>query len=162
MKKFFAAILTALVACVSLVCLFGCGSTVEGKYALKIAGGQAGGPMVSILDKDEAGNYKNVEGGIFAPENFWVEIEDDTMTIHGLISPVSGGGILKFNVTDSERKIENFKLETSTVNENWYVIFDSKGEDTLWSVLKNGKEVLFLYGNSGSGELWYSISYEKV
>lgn len=163
MKKFFTSILVALVACVSLFCLFGCGnSEVEGKYVLEMAGGQAGGPLVKITEKDENGNYVNVNQGDFSPEQFWVEIKGSTVTIHGIISPVSGGGILKFNVADSERVYENIKLETSTVNENWYKVIDSKGEDTLWQVLKNGKQVVFQYGKAGGPELWYSISYNKA
>lgn len=163
MKKLFRTILVLLIACVSLICLFGCGnSDIEGKYLLEMAGGQANSPLVKITDKDEDGNYVNVNHGNFVPENFWVEIKGKTLTIHGLIDPVVGGSTLKFNVTDSERSIENFTLETSSANEAWYAVLDSKGEDTLWQILKDGKRIVFQYGKSGGPELWYSISYNKV
>ena len=162
MKKLFRTILVALIACVSLICLFGCGGNakVEGKYLFESASGQAGGPSVSIKEQDENGVYVNVVDGYFNPENFWVEIKGKTLTIHGLIDPVGGSG-LKFSVLDSERKIENFKLQTSTVNEAWYAVIDSKGEDTLWQILKDGKQITFQYGKPGP-ELYYSISYKKA
>lgn len=163
MKKFIKVLISALVACVALLSLFGCGeSKIDGKYLFEMAGGQANSPLTKITEKDENGNYVNVNHGNFVPENFWIEIKGDTMTIHGLIDPVVGGSSLKFNVTDSERVIENFKLETSTVNEAWYTVFNSKGEDTLWQILKDGKQIVFQFGESGGPELWYSISYNKA
>lgn len=93
MKKLFRTILAMLAACVALVCLFGCqDSKIDGKYLFEMAGGQADGPLVKITDKDENGFYTNVVNGVFNPENFWVEIKGDTMTIHGLIDPVGSGG----------------------------------------------------------------------
>ncbi len=163
MKKIFQLILTAFVTCISLCALFACGNPkIEGKYILQGGGGQNDGPLVNIMQQDASGNYINIVNDFFVPENFWVEIKGSTLTVHGLISPVTGpNGMLKFNALDDERKIENFKLETSPINENWYLVLDEDGEDTLWQILKNGEDITFFYGKSGGPELWYSISYQK-
>ena len=163
MKKFLTAILTALIFCVSFVCLFGCGdSSIEGKYMLSGGGGQVdGGPLISLLKQDENGLYENVNGGFIVPEQFWVEVKGNTMTVHGSISPVVSGLSVKFNANpESIHTIENFTLETYPRNQNWYSIIDEKGEDTLWLVYKKGKYLDFQFGTSGIDDFYYGFSYE--
>ena len=165
MKKLLTTIATALIFCVSLVCLFGCGdSSIEGKYMLSNAVGQEGGGMMTYLtDKDEEGKYVNVTNGLFVPDQFWAEIKGSTLTVHGSISPLGLGNTVKFNVnSENVHTIENFKLETSATNKNWYSIMDEKGEDTLWIVLKDGDSLVFKFGTPGQDDFWYNISYNKA
>ena len=165
MKKFVKVLLSALVACVALLSLFGCGeSKIDGRYEFANAGAQEGGGVYAFaIGSDKENPYQYVVGGFFVPEHFWVEIKGSTMTIHGSVDIVGGGNSIGFNMNEGTvRTIENFKLVTSTVNKYWYDILDSKGEDTLWKVLKDGKSLVFEYGKSGTKDLWYNISYNKA
>ena len=166
MKRFIKLFLSALVAALMLVGFFGCGeSKIDGKYYFANAGAQEGGGAMAwaISSSDKENPYKDVVGEFFVPEHFWVEIKGNTMTIHGSVDIVGTYNSVKFQVNeDNVRTIENFKLETSTTNKYWYSILDSKGEDTLWKVLKDGKSLVFEYGKSGTNELWYNISYNQA
>ncbi len=122
------AVFTALILCVSLTCLFGCGNLIEGKYFLSGSGAQDGGALVSTMQKDEQVLYANVNNGVFIPENYRVELKEKTLTVHGAISPVFGVNIVKFNLNgDSVRDMKNFTLETSSGNKNRYTINDLNG-----------------------------------
>ena len=163
MKKFLTVILSALTLCVSLIGLFGCGkASIEGKYMLVGGGGQVdGGTLIGLLEQDENGLYENINGGFIVPEQFWVEIKGNTMTVHGSISAVVSGLSVTFNVnSENMRTIENFTLETYPHNQNWYSIIDEKGEDTLWRVSKNGKYLGYKFGTSGIDDFYYGFDYE--
>lgn len=154
-------IMLVLVVCASLLCLFGCGGNkeVEGKYYLSSGNAQnGGGPLYSLLAKDENGTYTNVVGGELNPKDFWVELKNGEMTVHGEISTVVGTGVA-YNADSEIVKTFKYKLETSTTNEAWYSISDGD-EDTLFKVLKSGKSLAFEYGDTNGG-FWYSIFYEK-
>jgi len=161
MKKIVRTLIIMLVVCVSLFSLFGCGGNkeVEGKYYLSSGNGQnGGGPLYSLLAKNSDGTYKNIVGGVINPKEFWVELKDGEMTIHGEISAASGPS-LAYNADSEFVKTFKYKLETSTTNEAWYSIYDGD-EDTLYKVLKSGKSLSFEYGEQKGG-FWYSVFYEK-
>lgn len=163
MKKYLTAILTAIVLSVSLFCLFGCSADLDGKYMCQGAVGQSEhGPMTYVEEQNDDGEYVNVNNGVFVSENFWVEIKGKTMTVHGSISPVGAGTTVKFNVnSETVRTIERFTLKTSATNKHWYTIYDERGEDTSYSVLKSGGLLVFQSGKPGDS-FWYNISYERA
>lgn len=165
MKKFFTTIFAVMVACVSLFCLFGCKETnYDGKYVLVSASGREKGMDTTIMAKDEEGNYEFVNGGEFTPENFWVEINGDTFTVHGSITPVVGpADRVYFDVDENDvLEIKNFTLKKEE-GESWYDILDSEGNETLWCVLRTGDRICFEYGlPDASGNLWYSKFYQRV
>ncbi|MCM1289107.1 MAG: hypothetical protein NC132_00360 [Corallococcus sp.] len=161
MKKIFRAILLTLMMCITLCCMFGCSedAEVEGKYYLSGGSAQNGGPLCSLLHKDENGAYTNIIGGDFNPSDFWIELKDGQMTVHGAISPVVGGSVA-YNVNADTVKTFKYKLKTSTKNEAWYSIYDGD-EDTLYTVMKSGKTLAFEYGEQGP-DFWYSINYVRT
>ena len=162
MKKFLTAILTALTLCLSLFCLFGCSKNIEGKYMLAGAVGQEGtGPWTHSDKQDENGVYVNVVGGFMVPEEFWVEIKGKTMTIHGSISVVGANDIVMFNVNEGSVRSFTFTLKTSEDNKHWYDVFDEKGDNTRWSVAKDGKSMIFQFGKTDDN-FWYNFTYNKA
>ena len=163
MKKFLTVILTLLTLSLSLLCLFGCSANVDGKYILANAVGQSGNGMTTFLDEtNDKGEYVNINQGLFLSENFWIEIQGKTMTIHGSISPVVAETNVKFNVnSENVRTINHFTLKTNTTNKNWYAIYDERGEDTSYIILKSGDSLVFKFGNPGDS-FWYNISYNKA
>lgn len=158
MKKVLRSIIILFVVCISLFSLFGCGgnSEVEGKYYLSSGNAQNSGPPYSLLAKDENGTYTNVVGGEISSKEFWVELKDGEMTIHGVISPVAGADVTYIVNSDT---VETFKYKLESKNEAWYSIYDGN-EDTLYMVRKNGEMLVFEYGSQKEG-FWYSISYTK-
>ena len=160
MKKFLTAVICTIVACVFTASLGGCSeSEIDGRYYLDNGVAQNGGPMYYLLDKDEQGLYKNINGGGIIPDNFWVEINGDTMTVHGSVTPVVAGETISFNINQESVREFTFTLKTRETNENWYDIY-SNGEFTLYSVFKSGKHLLFQF-DDGNGMIgyWYNISY---
>lgn len=155
--------MSVLVLSVSLLCLFGCSVNVDGKYMLTNAGGQSGnGAVTNIIEMNDYGEYVNVNQGVFIPEKFWVEINGKNMTVHGSISPVVAETTVKFNVnSENIRKIESFTLKPSESNKNWYTIYDARGEDTSYTVLKDGSSIVFEFGKPGDS-FWYNITYDRA
>lgn len=153
----------ALALFVSLCCLFGCSENIDGKYMLSGAGGQSGNGAVTYLNEmNDDGEYINVNQGVFLPKNFWVEIKGKTMTVHGSISPVVAETTVKFNVnSENVRTIAHFTLKTSESNKNWYSIYDERGEDTSYVVLKGGGSLVFEIGKPGDS-FWLNITYDRA
>ncbi|MDE5667517.1 MAG: hypothetical protein K2I29_04690 [Clostridia bacterium] len=161
MKKFLTAVICTIVACVFAASLGGCSeSEIDGRYYLDNGVAQNVGPMYYLLDKDEQGLYKNINGGGIIPDNFWVEINDDTMTVHGSVTPVVSGETISFNVNQESVREITFTLQTNESNDNWYDIYEH-GEFTYYSVLKDGDSLVFQFGKSNPGDYWYSITYSK-
>ena len=163
MKKFITSILLVLALCVPLFCLFGCSENIDGKYMLSNAGGQSEkGAEMHLNEMNDDGEYVNVNEGVFLPENFWVEIKGKTMTVHGSISPVVAGKTVKFNVnSENVRTIANFTLKTSESNKHWYSVYDERGEDTSYKVLKDGGSIVFEIGKPGDS-FWFNITYNRA
>ena len=161
MKKIFSIFVAVLTACVCMLCLFGCDGTDElnGRYYLKAGSGQNGGPWTNLNDKDENGLYKNVVGNFYDPEQFWIELKDGTMTVHGSISVLVSGEVVAFQMNPESEHTYTYTLQVSETNEYWYSLY-SNGEDTLYQVIKDGKSLAYQYGKIGP-EYWYSFFYEK-
>lgn len=161
MKKFLTAAVCALIACVFAVCLGGCSnSKMNGKYYLSNAAAQNGGAVYYLTEQDENGLYKNINGQIIVPENFWVELNGKTMTVHGSITTVVSGEVITFNVNqDSSREIK-YTLEKKESNKYWYDIYEN-GEYTNYSVEKDGDGLIFQINKLDAQDYWFNISYDK-
>lgn len=160
MKKFLTSIMVAIIACLSLFSLFGCSDDkdIEGKFYLSSGNGSNNGPLCSIMKKDESGKYQYVIGESFDPKDYWVELKDGEMTVHGKITATASETNVVFDTLYDWSKTFKYTLKTSTKNEAWYSIYDGD-EDTLYEVYQKGDRVSFEDGKQGSG-LWYSLFYE--
>lgn len=162
MKKFSVAVLSAIFVCVFAAGLSGCKQNkIDGKYYLTDAGAQNGGFMYELLRQNEQGVYENINGGLIVPENFWVEINGEKMTVHGSVSPSVAGSVIKFNVDEDYVSEFTFTLKEKETNRNWYEIY-ADGENTLYSVTKSGTDVFLKFGHSDDlSNYWYTVSYAK-